>query len=1564
MAINLIALVAIQIGVGLLYRALFNRRSKSRQKPSEMQIPTAEDGRPLTIVYGIGAVKPNVVAFKDPVIQKDGDDDEWTRYNARAIMRICHGPIDKLIDIIVEEKSLRGKKVTRTSSWQGQLDYITSEPLPLTRPSLGESVSFYIAARDLFGGQTQGGGIEGWFTFSWGMESQAVLPLSRYIHGEDRAPGRPNVCYGCWGDDPAVVGLPSGYETGVPDGQFYWGAAPTPPGWVFIVQCIPTNLLGSYDDSRIGEDANPLEIIYDLCTNHLKGGDILPTLIDFASFQTAAQTCKDEGLGVSVTIDQQDAIEDVIDDVLRHINGVLFWSTTTGLLTVKLVRGDYEIEDLLEINEDNAWDESFKKGEAQATNNEVKLTYNEFLEGVSGPVTDEVITESLVWGKVFDLVTGYRDAPWAMYQINGTAPTEVTVTNTTKSITLTEGTDYEFRNNRGTIFFFDYGDNPNIDAGDRIIISYVSNPPYFGFKESTVQDQDLGNQQLTREIRSVTLDFPFYTREFTALWGVARQLRMQAVPLETGSFKMNRTGHALLPGSPCLPNFPEKGLNADKVFRVVSIELDDLVSDTITVNVIEDVFSDNLFGIPGGNIEDPSSRTKAPNIAIACGLGGDNVRIAFFPSDTNFTIRLWQADDASGTNRVLVDDFPGTTTFYDTATTGKYYQAQLVDAQYEDGDLTPWITCEPEGPPTDPTCVEPTITAAGTPVEEDATEWAVAITVSDPQRRHTQVRYRVQLEGGAFSDWTVLDEVEAVGDTFTYDITVTGITEGQSAVLEWQVDYLRCSGDDGRAEGVLTLTGDFPTEPPEPPGGGGVQSPIEIVIFGATVTKRWKGLPEDIQEITGTGSNQTHFDLTSFSRARIVAVAESSTLPVGAYTAVQFQDPDSLQWGFLDLDEGPNYPLDPDSISPDYDLAVPGEYVLIADDARRDVRLRGVTFGCDGDELKTIVSPRIVLQLLPGLPDPVDPPTDPTPPDPGSCDTPIAIDMSTGWSGGDETGVSWSRTASSAEATVTGGGTGDNIWTLVKTGLTPDKQHTFYIEAEVDFLPLGAFLEVVGGDRDEVTEINTTELLIARGISDGGGSITIRYGLEDVTSAGSGSSQSGNVGTYANQAAAEADGWVVENNSPNFITWNHGQDVGPSDSSVEFNRRGGAGNCRIYKDFACPVGAELILKSWGMHNGSWWHPASQVLSCGSESDAEAWNGTEHMQNTSRIATAETTTCRVMFTNPGTSLFGSEPEFYVSTWELTIVGGGSATATFSNLGYCEGTGLPEEEDPDDPDEVPPVPPVGPFPPPPTGGARPFGIHNISNEGYGYWNQTIMGLTPQNVENLLLECEAADTYLTGFFGPQDSWKDGSGRYKADLHIDLIEEMYSNVSARNILNKAALAQAPFTKRRLFAHYVLDEPNRADERYGGSIAYAEIERVMIACKTYFPSIPTLLRINPTNDWYVRKMSGLDHMWAEYHKPRGNPTTYRNTELTAAADFGHGLVIGIHYKHYLGPSGPSPRYVTPAELDTDGRILATNFGSLKSIMMGGWRWELGLVSQPGFMDSLRRLRDYYASQD
>ncbi|MEN6336199.1 MAG: hypothetical protein ABFE01_18250 [Phycisphaerales bacterium] len=91
---------------------------------------------------------------------------------------------------------------------------------------------------------------------------------------------------------------------------------------------------------------NGAHILYEVNTNPEWGRGMPPELIDENSFIYAANQLCSEGLGLCIPWFRQENIKEFIPKVINHIGGIQYVDRESGKLTLRLIRGDYDPDDL------------------------------------------------------------------------------------------------------------------------------------------------------------------------------------------------------------------------------------------------------------------------------------------------------------------------------------------------------------------------------------------------------------------------------------------------------------------------------------------------------------------------------------------------------------------------------------------------------------------------------------------------------------------------------------------------------------------------------------------------------------------------------------------------------------------------------------------------------------------------------------------------------------------------------------------------------------------------------------------------------------------------------------------------------------------------------------------------------------------------------------------------------------------------------------------------------------------------------------------------------------------
>lgn len=133
------------------------------------------------------------------------------------------------------------------------------------------------------------------------------------------------------------------------DGDFYNAYfVNTKSGTAFIYNnhyfSLTNPSLMTSNDTQI--DYNPAHAIYEIITNKVWGLGKDPSCIDETNFKAVADTLYNEQLGISFTYETSEKISELLQSILNIIGGVLRLNRTTGLLELKLIRGDYTKSDL------------------------------------------------------------------------------------------------------------------------------------------------------------------------------------------------------------------------------------------------------------------------------------------------------------------------------------------------------------------------------------------------------------------------------------------------------------------------------------------------------------------------------------------------------------------------------------------------------------------------------------------------------------------------------------------------------------------------------------------------------------------------------------------------------------------------------------------------------------------------------------------------------------------------------------------------------------------------------------------------------------------------------------------------------------------------------------------------------------------------------------------------------------------------------------------------------------------------------------------------------------------
>lgn len=336
----------------------------------DFQFPTATEGRVVPIVWGRVRLRgPNVVWYGDLeqyALTKYFKSGLWSgkrvivafRYFLGVQMALCRGP---------------GCVLKRV--WIGDTEVFSGTVST-------DGGTFDIDKPNLFGGNDYGnGGVMTRCDFYTGSSTQ---PVNAYLDTTARqriataitptAPRYTGTCY--------IVArwLPTDTSDGTHEGA-YLGNSTTIKPWSFEVERFPPVFSGqAAGEHKIGtSDCNPMNVVYEILTNTEWGFGFAATDIDVgvaSSFKTASDTLIAEANGFSMVLDRARKAKDLLQELQRQIDGVVFLDQRTGKWKVKLARADYSIGSVPQLTDSNIKEvRDFSRGSWEDTTNQIQVQY-------------------------------------------------------------------------------------------------------------------------------------------------------------------------------------------------------------------------------------------------------------------------------------------------------------------------------------------------------------------------------------------------------------------------------------------------------------------------------------------------------------------------------------------------------------------------------------------------------------------------------------------------------------------------------------------------------------------------------------------------------------------------------------------------------------------------------------------------------------------------------------------------------------------------------------------------------------------------------------------------------------------------------------------------------------------------------------------------------------------------------------------------------------------------------------------------------------------------------------
>lgn len=243
------------------------------------------------------------------------------RYFMTMQMGLGVGPIDEIVNIKVGDKNV-------WPTLEGQ-----SEPYSETVKGNGTT---NIRAASVFGGEDGEGGVDGTLTVQMGAPDQIYPAWFKNMLGGDMPDFRGVVTAIFDGMICAINPYPKSWEFRV---------RRTEKGWQDDQVWQPTYVTIWLANSAI-KAMNPAHILYEVITNKKWGRGFDKSRIADTVWLEAARTLYNEGFGLCIPWKRQQSLRDFIQEILDHIGGAIYLNRETGLIDLKLIRDDYNVDDL------------------------------------------------------------------------------------------------------------------------------------------------------------------------------------------------------------------------------------------------------------------------------------------------------------------------------------------------------------------------------------------------------------------------------------------------------------------------------------------------------------------------------------------------------------------------------------------------------------------------------------------------------------------------------------------------------------------------------------------------------------------------------------------------------------------------------------------------------------------------------------------------------------------------------------------------------------------------------------------------------------------------------------------------------------------------------------------------------------------------------------------------------------------------------------------------------------------------------------------------------------------
>ena len=395
-------LLLIQVGLQVLSGLLSNKNAKPEK---ELDFPHVDASTPIPVVFGQCLVqdpilldyldfKAKPIKIRNPATFFITTTTIGHEYYLGMVFGVCWGIVDhddekgaKLLEILIDNRSAWENTNTVTAPTEGGTGVYNGadDPIIINRPS------FFGSAKQQGGVRVEGywyTGMDVTFPASSTQEVNAYWQTQRGV----MMPEYKDIAYFVW-HGPSFGNLSPTYG-GKLSGLI--GNAPRLWPLSFKVARFPRTLTEGILANNVSDvpfadsppidsyiHGNPIEALYECLTSANFGAGIANAHIYAGfgggvdnTFSDAAVECHLEGLAFDYLWTSASPVEEMIAEILRYADAVLWTDPADGLIKIQLARDDYTLSLLPTLTNDDFLEiESFRRGSWRDTKSEVRVSF-------------------------------------------------------------------------------------------------------------------------------------------------------------------------------------------------------------------------------------------------------------------------------------------------------------------------------------------------------------------------------------------------------------------------------------------------------------------------------------------------------------------------------------------------------------------------------------------------------------------------------------------------------------------------------------------------------------------------------------------------------------------------------------------------------------------------------------------------------------------------------------------------------------------------------------------------------------------------------------------------------------------------------------------------------------------------------------------------------------------------------------------------------------------------------------------------------------------------------------